>query len=443
MNVPIARDTEAHPKPTRCSIGWRAFLLTFVPCALLILPLYFHTSGSSQIGTYSVGYFGMLVVVSTSATVLSVVIATLCGRSASLQRAYATLAIMVGVVASLGMVEIALRLVMNDPFHEYKKWGHQKSAIFGYEAQPHHLWKFANATYTTDEFGFRTHLTDQSWSRSSGQRIFVLGGSSAFGFGLNDDETWAHLLEGNLRADLKDQSINVINAGNNGHNSLQSLLRFYLKVLPLKPDFLLYYEGINDVDESILGPKSIWVSDDTLFSETMTSYLSKQNANKNLYARTLLAYVLDTKLTRRKKQVGQSALVEQKLSAAQIKVRDANGRRFITNVTTLADMCRRHSVKLVLITFIYDDVNMPVYHRETLKYYNQLLRNLARSESIPLIDLEKHFRSMEDKKAYFFEDHYHPSRQGARYIAKVVGSEMQRLLKKPTIHKLSTGSDIP
>ena len=83
-----------------------------------------------------------------------------------------------------------------------------------------------------------------------------------------------HLLEEKLREDLKDPNLNVINAGTNGHNSLQSLLRFYLRVLPLKPQVLLYYEGINDVHENVQQPDSTFLKEDLLFSDAITSYLS-------------------------------------------------------------------------------------------------------------------------------------------------------------------------
>jgi len=174
----------------------------------------------------------------------------------------------------------------------------RKSAVPAYEAQPNHTWNAADATYTTDEFGFRTHLSDRQWSRSDSKRIFVLGGSSVFGYGLNDDQTWVHLLEEKLRQDLKDRDLNVINAETLGHNSLQSLLSFYLRVLPLKPQVLLYYEGINDVDENVQRIDSTFVEEDVLFSETMTSVLSKRYAHKSFYFRTLLAHVVNTRLWR-------------------------------------------------------------------------------------------------------------------------------------------------
>jgi len=418
------------PAPTQRALAVRGFWLTFLPLAALTLPLYFHTSDFPKIGTYGAVYFGMLVVVSGVTILTPIVIAALCGRASNLRPAYAVLAMLGGLVVPLVTLETALRLTMNDSFQESRKWGHRKSAVLGYEAQPNHTWNAADATYTTAEFGFRTHLSDRQWSRSDGTRIFVLGGSSVFGHGLDDDQTWVHLLEEKLRQDLKDRNLNVINAGTNGHNSLQSLLRFYLRVLPLKPQVLLYYEGINDVDESVQRLDSTWLEEDVLFSDTKTSYLSKRYAHKSFYFRTLLAHVVNTRLTRKKTHVAISPPIEHGLRPEQINARNANGQRFITNVTALADMCRRHKVKLVFITFIFDDVNIPVYDRETLKYYNQRLRELAHSEGIPLIDLEKRFQPVPDKKAYFFEDHYHPSQRGAQYIAATVGAEMQRWLEK-------------
>jgi lysophospholipase L1-like esterase len=417
------------------AIGCRALLLMFAAFAILVSPLYLHTSESpSWIGRYSTSYFSMLIIVSALAMLISFLVALRCSRSGTLRGAYTTLLFLGATLAACAVAELYLRHSANDSFQNYRIWGHKKSAILGYEAEPNHTWKAAGASYQTDEFGFRIHLGDKSWFRVEKGRIFILGGSSAFGYGLNDDETWPHLLEERLKASPSRANFHVINAGNNGHNSLQSLLRFYLTVLPKNPDFLLYYEGINDVERWILKPKSIWITENALFSDTMTSYLARERAGQNFYARTLLVYSLEKVLLKLEEAVDRvlnrgSSPAEQELTADELSVRSANGQRFITNVTTLADICRRHKVSLVLITFISDDLRMPGFYRESLKYYNQLLRDFASAEDIPLIDLEKSFSPIEAKETYFFADHYHPSQRGARWIAEVVAREMDHILK--------------
>ncbi len=82
-------------------------------------------------------------------------------------------------------------------------------------------------------------------------RIFILGGSSVAGtFVASENTTLAAVLEDRIKKEFKNQKINlipkVINAGVGGFYSSQSfaLLKWYL--LPLKPDYIIFFNGSND-----------------------------------------------------------------------------------------------------------------------------------------------------------------------------------------------------
>ena len=82
-------------------------------------------------------------------------------------------------------------------------------------------------------------------------RIFILGGSSVAGtFVASENTTLAAVLEDRIKEEFKNQKINlipkVINAGVGGFYSSQSfaLLKWYL--LPLKPDYVIFFNGSND-----------------------------------------------------------------------------------------------------------------------------------------------------------------------------------------------------
>lgn len=122
------------------------------------------------------------------------------------------------------------------------------------------------------------------WDASAGPRIFTLGESSVSGYGLNDDATRPHLLEAKLRTRLGDPSLTVVNAGNNGHTSLQTLFRFYTKVVPLKPTHVILYLGLNDVYGS--GPDRLLISEEILFSGSVAQYWAAETRGKNLYSRS-------------------------------------------------------------------------------------------------------------------------------------------------------------
>src|SRR5262249_29336952 len=108
------------------------------------------------------------------------------------------------------------------------------------------------------------------WENDGGPRIFTLGESSVFGYGLNDDQTWSHLLEQKLRDRLADPTLDVVNGGNNGHTSLQSLFRFYVRVLPHKPTSVVLYFGPNDLYGT--GPDRLMISEKILFSGSVAQF---------------------------------------------------------------------------------------------------------------------------------------------------------------------------
>jgi hypothetical protein len=92
-------------------------------------------------------------------------------------------------------------------------------------------------------------------------------------------------------------------------------------------------------------------------------------------------------------------------------------------VETIALLCQSRGIRLTLATFILDTEHMVFYGKSTVQYYNQLLRDLAAHRpEISLIDLEREFADVKDKKDHFFGDHYHPRQRGAVWIADTLAA---------------------
>jgi len=345
--------------------------------------------------------------------ILSIVVSGICAIFRNFNSVVFVLSIVLCTAILLFATEIFLRIKHNDNFAGYRSWGHKKSIIFGFEAEPNHQWQKFGATYSTDAFGFRTHLQGGNWPDSDGLKIFAMGGSSAFGFGLNDDETWAHHLENYLEEKTGQGRLDVINAGNNGFNSLQIFLRFYLKILPLKPTHIIFYENVNDLEAQKIEPWTVKISEDILFSQTVSDYWSKINALKNFYARTLVFKIINEryKLVNLEKQ----SFFDEK---GFMDILEHNSRVYMRNIRTMAKICEMNNIQMVLVTFIFDDVKKGGLMSRAVRYYNQLVRTFAREEGIPFIDLEREFANVPEKDKYFQSDHYHPSQEGARYMAR-------------------------
>ena len=123
------------------------------------------------------------------------------------------------------------------------------------EQDPTLIWRFKPNARTTfqgvpvsiNSFGFRSE--DFSPEKSDGaKRIFCMGASPTFGWGVTADKAYSEQLERLLQDFYKDKQIEVINAGIIGYSSLQGRRLLEEKILSYSPDLLIVAYVINDVD---------------------------------------------------------------------------------------------------------------------------------------------------------------------------------------------------
>ena len=78
-------------------------------------------------------------------------------------------------------------------------------------------------------------------------RIFVVGGSAAFGLYVYEEEMFSGQLELYLKKVLGDDKVEVINAAVPGYTTQQELQMLVFRVLPFDPDLVILYDGFNDM----------------------------------------------------------------------------------------------------------------------------------------------------------------------------------------------------
>jgi len=93
-----------------------------------------------------------------------------------------------------------------------------------------------NVTFTTDSGGFRS-LKDYTLEKPEDiTRIVFIGDSFVFGWGVNDNEVFTHLLEQRLNQKV-DEKVEVINAAVYGYD-MGEYIEVFNRVLKYKPDFI-------------------------------------------------------------------------------------------------------------------------------------------------------------------------------------------------------------
>jgi hypothetical protein len=92
-------------------------------------------------------------------------------------------------------------------------------------------------------------------------RVVTLGASSTFGYYNRDSETYPAQLEQILRSGCTTKNYEVINLGIPHLKASQSALLFRSEGLPLDPDVVTFYEGVNDAMALVAStqPRAPWL----------------------------------------------------------------------------------------------------------------------------------------------------------------------------------------
>ncbi len=123
---------------------------------------------------------------------------------------------------------------------------YQPHPFLGFTLKPSVKINHPSMHYKTNAFGFR----GEEISAIKGPdtvRIFCLGGSSAWGHGLHDTETWPYKLQKELQKMYPARRIEVVNAGVPGYTTFQSMINFQTNILDFQPDIIIVYHVWNDI----------------------------------------------------------------------------------------------------------------------------------------------------------------------------------------------------
>ena len=397
---------------------------------VLLIPFLDHRSAQPIVLTYSLDYLAFLALLMVGAIASAQALAFLVRRAPLKRQVPFALLILTGLVGSAAAAEFYLGYAGRDAFHWYRSWGHVRSPLTGFVVKPEHRWQMRHdagrttVTYTTDPLGLRTHLRPRA-ERPDEIVIAAIGGSAVFGYGLNDNETWPHLLEGELR-DRFGAHITVLNAGCNGHNTLQQLIRYQTTVRKLEPHFLIHYGAINDIRPDHEISQLIPFPDQLLEARTSRDYLGTLNYGQGFYLEHSLLINL---LMRSAGTIlpdydhrGNEPIVgpQHKPSVPFDKTADL----FVENLNSLRALATSHDTQFVPITFLANLEQLESPFDVGVGTYVQRLRNHCRQHSVSLIDLWPDYLREEKPAGLFAPDNYHLSKRGAVYLADRVAEAL-------------------
>jgi lysophospholipase L1-like esterase len=295
---------------------------------------------------------------------------------------------------------------------------------------------------TRNALGFRGPEKPANWDECL--TIVTVGGSNTECHFLSDNKTWPWLLEKQLQRSFQNVWLN--NAGIDGHSTFghQILLNDYL--LKLKPKFILFMTGINDVENDRpsfhdeLNRKGGY-SD---FKHFIVNNSEVLNTAWNLLRGWRTQKLVNTTSNMLDLKKGDSLI----MSEQQIEERKAKQKKFLAGyrerLGQLIDTCKRHGIQPVfmtqatqfglgqdpvtgvnLATFkLGDDMNGKCLF-DVLELYNDEMKTVCRQKNIPVIDLAK----LMPKNSLYFYDQTHFTNAGSEKVAEIIAPELANIIR--------------
>lgn len=259
-------------------------------------------------------------------------------------------------------------------------------------------------------------------------RVVTLGASSTFGYFARDNETYPYYLEQRLNSRCRsDVTFEVINLGMPHAMSHEIVAILRNEALPLKPDLITFYEGVNDSARK------------TNMRETIKKIPLLHKAYLRIHGSLLTVKLLDSATTYR--QSYTRADVKKHLSGLD--------QEFVNNLSAMHSAASRDGIRFVVMTqqaqskllprskrrgVTYDDEQAMVWEklddtgtvkldeRSFLAHHllMKALRSWAEQHQVPLVDI---LRVLDDRRDVLLS-WVHLSPEGNRMIADALADEI-------------------
>lgn len=252
-------------------------------------------------------------------------------------------------------------------------------------------------------------------------RIALLGGSWVYEEAVSDwSKDFARQLEAALKKKYPNKEIEVINAGVSGYTSWENFISIPFLLLPLEPDLLVLYTGVNDVHARFVIP---------------SSYKADNSGRRSYWKKTPCLVVFCLKIVQHITGIDPdtSAGVDadtfflpneipahtSRLGLRPMEVLDANPPIYTKqNLINSIAMAQIHDIRVMLATWAYSDmfrdyVVKPYYKRGIVEH-NNVVQAVGKEMNIPVYDFAKDMPM--DKK--YWADGRHNNEEGVKLKAE-------------------------
>ncbi|MEM6349024.1 MAG: SGNH/GDSL hydrolase family protein [Bacteroidota bacterium] len=344
----------------------------------------------------------------------------------------------VGCIIALGLLELFLRWAQPIPNRiKGDKIVLPHNQLYQFTI-PTHVGLDTVIKHRKNALGFRGPEVPDAWDSSL--TIIAVGGSTTECYLISDGNDWPALVQNKLQP--KYHKVWVNNAGLDGHSTFghQLLLNDY--ILPLKPDFVLFLLGANEVGRTDLDQY-----DKAQFKQNLSAW------KRTLYHSEVVSFILNIQRAAKADELDlnhqylQLQTLEHRPTdslaiMAQIKSDSITLRSYHTRIQNLIDSCQRYHIQPIFITqpsllgvgvdpdtridlstVAWNEANGASYWRR-LEAYNNVLKEAASQNDVFCIDLAH----LLPKRSAYFYDNIHYTNDGSEAVSKIIAEKLAAYL---------------
>jgi lysophospholipase L1-like esterase len=279
-------------------------------------------------------------------------------------------------------------------------------------------------------------------------RIFITGGSVAFGYGITQKKLYTTIMENLFAKEYPHRKIRVISAGVCGYCSVQERIMIENLILSLSPDYIVMFSGWNDLIFGGYRGMDILMENDfcgfknRIEKNTQKNLIDPPKYNDYIFK---LHFLID------------NALYEYKYRNKKLLFKDINTKSItpesvvkilLRNVHIISDLSKRFNFRFIFYLqpsiystdkkltnyekeFLKDDENitvgLPEYIQKAYKIYEKLLPRDAAENGYYYIDGDNAIAN-ETKSAFIDEAHF--GDRGNDLIANHMFREIKKIMKE-------------
>ena len=305
--------------------------------------------------------------------------------------------------------------------------------------------------YSTNSHGFR-YTEDFDLEKPSNEfRVFITGGSTAWGAGPSQDDVFSHRIEQALQQYFPLRKIRVITAGVGAYVSTHERILILNVISELQPDLIVMFSGWNDTYAGYRGMRALSGKRDFLNAGPILARWSRQFCMPHETQDQVLKppryhdYDFKTQFLVDRFLYSRASRSEIEASIAEVQLdRQVVVQDLIKNVLTVRDLSKRQHFTLLfcLQPTLYNTnkqlseyesrtlhknrerfVGFPEYNAEAYDLYRKQLPLIAEQEEFCFVDSDE---AIDDEPKTVFDDHVHLGDRGNRLVSEYLTRVMKQ-----------------